>query len=265
MFESHQNATSLSIRSTFSFSVRITLCRMSLKMLDPNQTGWFLQARVALNTAHSPFRICVPRSCPADIQPVNLSQFWVFQAEPFSETSGEHLRSVKPREGYLRSGSWQSETAKALGLWGHLGQEKVGTCSAAAGSLCFQLLPNNLRLVFILPFLFSLPFLLFFISPFLPSDWHAHEQGEGSLLILKHDEAFSNLQTSFVKMIHWSSVSSVLFEGILSGHELWSKPKIRIQRSRWIRTTIWSNTSAVSVHFGLGSAYSFGSPVCLYE
>lgn len=44
------------------------------------------------NVSHSPFRICVPGPCPAGINPANLSHLWVFQAEPFPETSGKQIQ-----------------------------------------------------------------------------------------------------------------------------------------------------------------------------
>lgn len=65
-------------------------------------------------------------------------------------------------------------------------------------------------------------------------------------------------------MIHWIGVSSILSEGPLNGHELWSKLKSKHPKKLLSLDHLVSTVPA-SVHFGLGSAYSLSSSVCLFE
>lgn len=88
----------------------------------------FLANGSSFNVSHSPFRVCVSRSCPADINPPIYSHAWSLpRRTPFQKPQVKKFQQQEaPRKLIVK---WQLLLIWAEALWleGHLQQENWGT------------------------------------------------------------------------------------------------------------------------------------------
>lgn len=163
-------ATSLSVEIALSSSV-CSLCGVSLKVLEPNQTGSFLRKGQLLILLFShPGFVCQDPAQRAS----NRSIYPTFESSrrnPFQKPQVSNLRSRNPEKACWGVATDEMRELKCW-LGGHSGQENLGICSAVPVFDAFNCFLPELLLAFVLTFLSSLPFLLFPSSPSLPSDCH---------------------------------------------------------------------------------------------
>lgn len=91
-----------------------SLCGVSLKVLEPNQTGSFLRkGQLLILLIPYPGFVCqdpAQRASNRSIYPTVESS----RRNPFQKPQVSNLRSMKPKEGLLGSGHWWNEGAEAL-------------------------------------------------------------------------------------------------------------------------------------------------------